>query len=186
MSAPRDAESFSSFLTAVLWRPYNLTSLGSANINSTSTKDSSFGAALIFALVVTVSVSYGYQKGSLQLLWTGIGYCIAGISCILLPIVRMYARATKTLSASEAAFRGAHARFRLHSETIALYSAESVEAQEMTRTYSGGDFGWAASCGVTLEQVSRKRICALSSGKQHSRGCRFCLGSGRQSLRSYC
>lgn len=171
----------------MLWRPYNLTSLGSANINSTSTKDSSFGAALIFALVVTVSVSYGYQKGSLQLLWTGIGYCIAGISCILLPIVRMYARATKALSVSEAAFRGAHARFRLHSETIALYSAESMEAQEMTRTYSGGEFGWAVSRGVTLElQVLQKRMCALSSGKQHSRGCRFCSGSGRQPLRSFC
>ncbi len=51
----------------MLWRPYNLTSLGSANINSTSTKDSSFGAALIFALVVTVSVSYGYMiNGSLR------------------------------------------------------------------------------------------------------------------------
>ena len=124
-------------MTAVIWRPYNLTSLGSANINSTSTKDSSFGAATVFALVVTVSVAYGYQKGSLQLLWTGIGCCIAGIAFILLPIVRMYARATKLLSVSEAAFRGVHARFRLHSETIALYSAESMEAREMTSAYSG-------------------------------------------------
>jgi ABC-type uncharacterized transport system fused permease/ATPase subunit len=77
------------------------------------------------------------QKGSLPLLWTGIGYCIAGITCILLPILRSYARATQLASVSEAAFRGVHARFRLHSETIALYNAESIEAEEMTRTYAG-------------------------------------------------
>ena len=147
----RDAETFTSTLTAVMWRPYNLTSLGSANINSTSTKDSSYGAATVFALVVTVSVAYGYQKGSLQLLWTGIGCCIAGITFILLPIVRMYARATKLLSASDAAFRGVHARFRLHSETIALYSAESMEAREMTSAYSGEQrSARVASCGVAF------------------------------------
>jgi ABC-type uncharacterized transport system fused permease/ATPase subunit len=124
-------------LTAVLWRPCNLSSLGSANINSTSVKDSSFGAAIVYTVVVTVAVSNGLQKGSLPLLWTGIGYCIAGITCILLPILRSYARATQLASVSEAAFRGVHARFRLHSETIALYNAESIEAEEMTRTYAG-------------------------------------------------
>ncbi len=121
----------------MLWRPCNLTSLGSANLNSTSIKDSSFGAALVYAVVVSVAVSNGFQEGYLHLLWTGIGYCVAGITCILLPIVRAYARSTQLASVSEAAFRSVHSRFRLHSETIALYSAESIEAEEMTRTYAG-------------------------------------------------
>jgi len=125
----------------VVWRPNNLTSLGSANLNATSVKDASFVAAAVFAAVVTVAVSFGYQQGSLQLLWTGIGYCLAGIVIMLLPIVRAYARATELLSVSEAAFRGVHARFRLHSETIALYNAEAVEVEEMTRAYAGECIG---------------------------------------------
>lgn len=136
--ATRDISDFTSTLTSVLWRPCNLTSLGSANLNSTSVKDSSLGASVAYAIVVTVAISYEFQGGlSLQLVWTGVGYCIAGIICILLPIVKRYARATQRASVSEAAFRAVHSRFRLHSETIALYSAESIEAAEMTRTYAG-------------------------------------------------
>ena len=101
-------------------------------------KDSSLGASVVYAIVVTVAISNEFQGGlSLQLVWTGVGYCIAGIICILLPIVNRYARATQGASVSEAAFRAVHSRFRLHSETIALYCAESIEAAEMTRTYAG-------------------------------------------------
>ncbi len=89
--SPRDTLDFTSLFTAVVWRPNNLTSLGSANLNSTSVKDASFAAAAVFALVVTVAVSYGYQQGDLALLWTGIAYCIAAIVLMLLPIVKAYA-----------------------------------------------------------------------------------------------
>ena len=89
--SPRDTLDFTSLFTAVVWRPNNLPSLGSANLNSTSVKDASFAAAAVFALVVTVAVSYGYQQGDLALLWTGIAYCIAAIVLMLLPIVKAYA-----------------------------------------------------------------------------------------------
>lgn len=48
-----DCEKFTSLLSSVIWRPTNLTSLASASLGASSTKPSSFFAAVIYATIST-------------------------------------------------------------------------------------------------------------------------------------
>jgi ABC-type uncharacterized transport system fused permease/ATPase subunit len=154
-----DSEKFTSLLSSVIWRPTNLTSLASASLGASSTKPSSFFAAVIYAtistyvLVLLIDMHYKYrffgtftwflrycvatglQPGNLTDLWTGLSYCLVAVVFINIPTFKHMSRVAEQRAKCEAAFKFVHSRIRLHAETIALYAAENVEASEIARSF---------------------------------------------------
>jgi ABC-type uncharacterized transport system fused permease/ATPase subunit len=130
-----DAEKFSSLLSNVMWRPNNLSSLGSANIGMKAVKQTSFVGTLVSVVVMTYLVGTGLLPGDIAVMWTYLGYFLAALVAINIPTFKKMSRAVELRARCEADFKFVHSRIRMHAETIALYAAEDVEKAEVSRSF---------------------------------------------------
>ncbi len=130
-----DSERFSSMLPNIIWRPTNLTALGSANLTTDSIKQTSFMGTLVTVVVTTYLVGSGLLLGNLVIMWTYIAYFAAALLLINIPTFKKMSAVAEQLAKCEAAFKFVHSRIRMHAETIALYGAEDLEKVEVSRSF---------------------------------------------------